>query len=123
MTSLPRRGGNNGLRRVIRHRSTTFSLQRPSHSAGRFGDESSTTTTISGVDLWLHPPRTMMQNTEFGDRRPADAVALGLDTADVQVNDRLTDGGTVYEVDDVEYLPNESEAEFIRVTFTARVND
>lgn len=65
----------------------------------------------------------MMQNTEFGDRRPADAVALGLDTADVQQNDRLTDGVSVYEVDDVEYLPNESDAELIRVTFTKRVND
>lgn len=120
---IPRRGGYSALRRVTRARSESYDVERPSTTRSRFGDEQTTTVTISNVRLWIQPPTNIVSNTEFGDREEADAVAIALDGADVQQNDRVVDGGTEYEVHGIDYVPNERNAKLLRVNLMERVND
>lgn len=122
MVSFPRRHGLSGIRRAVRSRSEFYDLERPSTTEGRFGDDDTSTTTVRDVRLWVNPPTSIVQNTEFGDRVEADAIALALDGEDVQQNDRLVDGVTEYEVHGVDYLPDERNAKVLRVSLVERVN-
>lgn len=120
---FPRHGGHSGLRRVVRARRRSYDLERPTDTRSRFGDQTTSTKTVHDVRLWVQPPRSIVQNTEFGDRETADAVAIGLDGTDVQAHDRLVDGATEYEVQSVDSIPNEGNTRLVRVNLMKRVND
>lgn len=113
------------LRTVVRRRSSSYDLQRPDETMdGRFGEhDDATVTTVSGVDVWLFEPEEVNLDTEHGDRLQGDLNGLSLPSADVQVHDRVTHGGDVYEVDDIAHLPDNDNQQLKAFSLTKRVND
>lgn len=102
-----------GMRQLVRIRSTPYDLERPSGSqVGAMGERSTantdSTTTITGVNLWLFDPDTANVDTSFGDRLEGDLRGLALDGADVQYDDRVTHGSHEYEVERVTHVPDDN---------------
>lgn len=115
----PRRDGFERYRTILRLRRTPYTLDRPDGShGGRFGSNDSSTTSVSGVELWVFSPQETNINTQYGDRMSGSMRAFALPSADVQVNDRLTHGGHRYEVDDYNHLPNDDEKKLMLIDLT-----
>lgn len=113
------------LRQVVRQRSQPYDIERPTQDAtARFGEsEDVSTTTISGVDMWVYDPQEVNLDTEFGDRLGGDLQALALPSADVQVHDRITHGIDAYEVERVMHLPDNDRQKLKKFALNRRTND
>lgn len=103
----------------IRERSSSYDLTRPSGSqTGRFGerptDSSESTTTVSGVSLWLFMPESAPSGVSMGERLEGDLQGIALPGADVQYGDRLSHGGNKYDVTtEVFGVPNDADPEYM----------
>lgn len=122
---IPRGGGYKALKRVVRMRSSTYDLARPTidSGGGRFGESSESTTTVAGVSMWLHDPEEIDQDTEYGDRLGGDLQGLAHPSADIQVDDRLTHGGDEYEVSRIMHLPDNDRQVLKKFALQRRTNE
>lgn len=99
-----------GLRQVIRQKAQTYDLTRPTdESKGRFGESDETTTTVTGISLYLFQPNEVNVEEIGGERLEGDLFGLSIPSADVEYNDRLTHGIEDYEVTDVIHYPSEED--------------
>lgn len=104
-------------------RQTPYDLERPDGSTGgRFGDGDGSSTTVSGVDLWVYSPEETNIDTQYGDRIGGSLQALALPGVDVEVDDRLQHGAHTYEVDDYDHLPNDDNKQLMLIGLNRVVN-
>lgn len=121
---IPRSRAYDSMATVVRKRAVSKSIERPDVDAsGRFGEHDETTTTVTGVDMWLYDPTEVNVDTDFGDRLGGDLEGLALPSADVQVNDRVDHGVETYEVDRIYHLPDEDQQVLKRFSLQRRTND
>lgn len=122
---IPRGGGYKALKRVVRMRSSTYDLTRPSvdSGGGRFGESTETETTVASVSMWLHEPNEIEQDTEYGDRLGGDLQGLAHPSADIQTDDRLTHGGDEYEVSRIMHLPDNERKVLKQFSLERRTNE
>lgn len=112
------------LAMVVRKRSTAYDIERPSEAMdGRFGETDATTTTVSGVDMWLHEPEEINRDTDYGDRLGGDLQGLAQPSADIQVHDRVTHGTETYEVERIMHLPDNDRRTLKAFALQRRVNN
>lgn len=120
---VPRRGGFEKLRTVVRMRQSSYDLDRPSDSHdGRFGSNDSGSSTVSGVEMWVYSPNENNLDTPYGDRIGGSLQALALPGIDVKIDDRLTHGAQTYEVDAYEQLPNDDDPQLMLIGLNRVVN-
>lgn len=111
------------MRTVVRKRSSSYDLTRPTESTGRFGEHDETTSTVSSVDMWLFRPNEVNVDTEYGDRLGGDLQGLALPSADVAVHDRLTHGADAYEVSEIMHIPDNDDKVLKIFALERRTND
>lgn len=119
---IPTSNSHQRLRQIIRTRSDTYDIERVSTSSGRFGETDQSTTTITGVELWVYDPLQTNVGTQFGERLGGDLQAVALPNADIQYDDRITHGAATYEVDTIVHKPDEDDQQYKLVAFTNVVN-
>lgn len=114
-TGLPRQKGIAGATRVIRARTSSTTVKRPTESKGSL-DETTTTLSEHVEDLWLFSPQESIAQEIVGEHPNGSLGALAVSdgTVDIQHNDRITHGGVVYEVDTVVGHPEDGDADGTR---------
>lgn len=122
---IPRSRAHRTLRTVIRKRSSSYDLTRPTiTSTGRFGESADEkTTTIPNVSMWLHEPNEINVDVDGGDRIDGDLNGLALPSADVEVNDIVSHGVDTYEVQRIMHLPDNDNQQIKLFALQRRTND
>jgi hypothetical protein len=121
---IPLSRSHQALQTVVRRRSVVKKIERPDvDSGGRFGEHAETTSTVDGVSMWLFNPTEVNVDTEYGDRLSGDLEGLAMPSADVSVDDRITHGADVYEVDRIFAIPDEDRTALKRFSLQRRTND
>lgn len=128
-SGLPRRVGLAGLTRVIRYRTSSVTVSRPSESKGSL-DQTTTTTSDHTEDLWLFEPRENVSQELTGERIDGSLGGLAVSdgTVDLNHNDRVTHGGIEYEIDTIVGHPDDGDpdgssspdTDFWVISFTRR---
>lgn len=120
---IPTSNPHDSLRTIVRTRSSTYTLVRPDGDAGggRFGESTETTSTHE-EECYLFSPEERIIDTEFGDRLDGDLQGLALPSADVEHDDRVNHGTDVYEVDGIQHLPSDQDAQ-IKIFSLSRVTN
>lgn len=118
-----------GMTRIIRSRSRSITVSRPTTTKNAL-DGTSETLTEHTESVWLFEPREQVATEMTGER--IDGSLGGLVVAgravDIQTNDRITYGGVEYEVDTVVGHPQDNlsdgtpsvETDFFIVSFVRR---
>lgn len=104
--------GHEGIRRVIRLRSNTYTVTRQTGTEDVGMGETRPTTSTLDVDAYLYLPTETPIETEFGDRLDGDLNGVALPSADVEARDVYTHGGTDFVVTDVMYRPSNSDQQY-----------
>lgn len=95
------------LRTVVRLKSVPYDVERPSdRDKDRFGESGATTTTVTGIQMYLFEPQAVVLDTDFGDRLDGDLRGLALPSEDIQHQDRVTHQGDTYEISEPLHLPD-----------------
>jgi len=95
------------MAQIVRQRSTQYDITRPTQSSGgRFGENSSTETTIMDVSMWLFEPNEVNVDTEYGDRLGGDLQGYAQPSADIEVHDKVSHGADTYEVEQIMHIPD-----------------
>lgn len=110
------------IRQVIRLRSTDYTVTRISTSAGRFGEQDQSTTTVNNVSLWVYDPVETNVQTQFGERLGGDIQAAALDSTNIEYDDRIDHGAETYEVEDIVNKPDENDKQFKLISFQRVTN-
>ena len=128
-SSLPTAKPLSGITRVIRSRTRSITVDRPTKTTNEFDEQTETISEIT-QDIWLFQPRENVGQEFAGERISGSLGGLVVadDTADIGHNDRLTHGGVEYEVDTVVGHPEDDDADgtaspntdFFVVEFTRR---
>lgn len=128
-SGLPTSKLRSGMTRIIRSRTRTVTVSRPSIETNSL-DDTEETLTEHHEQMWLFQPRENVAQELAGERVDGSLGALVVaDRAvDLQHNDRITHGGVEYEVDTVVGHPNDTDADgsvshdtdFFVVSFTRR---
>lgn len=107
-SGLPTGRFQRGITRIIRARSRTVTVERPTTTTGAL-DQETETTEEHIVDCWLYQPTEQTANEIAGERVNGDlgALAVADGTVDLQRDDRIVHGGVEYEVDAVVGHPHD----------------
>lgn len=109
-SGLPRQKGIGGITRIVRARTSSVTVSRPTESSGTL-DEKTTTTSGHPEDMWLFEPRETVANELVGERVEGGLGGLVVadGTVDIQKDDRVTHGGVTYEVDTIVGHPEDGD--------------
>lgn len=107
---VPRDRAFGAISSIIRARSETVTLTRPTRSKGSL-DQTTENTATHDEDMWVFDPAKSVQEVAGGERIQGDLGALALDGVDIQKDDRITYGGHEYEVDTVTGMPSDVAAD------------
>jgi hypothetical protein len=100
-----------GITRIIRARSRSVTIQRPTETTNSL-DTTTETLDEHTEQLWLFQPTENVSQEITGERINGSLGALVVaDTPDIQKNDRLTHGGVEYEVDTIVGHPEDGAAD------------
>lgn len=110
-TSRPRAG----MTRIIRSRSRSVTVSRPTKQKNSLDD---TTETLSEhtESMWLFQPRESVSEELAGERINGSlgALVVAERAVDIQKDDRITHGGVEYEVDTIVGHPEDAAADGTR---------
>lgn len=111
-SGIPTRRPIGGITRIIRSRSRSVTVSRPSHETNEL-DDTVETLTDHIEQMWLFEPREQAASEIAGERINGSlgALVVAERAVDIRHGDRITHGGVEYEVDTVVGHPDDDEAD------------
>lgn len=106
----PRSTGISGLTRIIRSRTSSVTVKRPTETKDSL-DATTETTSDHSESIWLYEPRESVANEMLGERVEGSlgGLAIADGTVDIEKGDRVTYGGVEYEVDTIVGHPEDGQ--------------
>lgn len=111
-SGIPTKRPISGITRIIRSRSRSVTVSRPTRETNAL-DEEVETLNEHVEDMWLFEPREQAASEIAGDRINGSlgGLVVAERQVDIQHGDRITHGGVEYEVDTVVGHPDDDQAD------------